>query len=573
MPDIRQALLFLLIVSSMAYSQNDEQPLAVPAWRQALGGALIGKPAAQAGSVVLLCDGGSLKAYSTGGRQLWNYAAGGRLGPYLSRAPEGTSYICRTNGNFIAVNRSGRELWRRNLGRDLSAPALIGWDGRVFVPLEQRVICYTASGSQLWEQRFEHPLVYGPVKDGLGGFAAVLQNNEVILATPFGEITSLTLSSAPAAVLYIPRRGYSQDGGGQLLVLYRNGKAELIGGGGAAEPLPSLSAPPLSAALSEDGKRAAIALRNGDTVLLSIPEKTLLWTGTSHLSGGRNIQQDLEHIQVQYDERGIYVLSPSGATGFAEDGRRLWLIRIQGAAASPAFSDEGLLYSGGSDWILYAYRPEQRVRAVKQSLYGPVPEGNYGLASSLPSPWADYYFRFDEDELSHQFGIIRASINRGAVGAEERAFTAYLMEVAGSQAALPPNRLNLHPSVHVHYRLEAITLLSQFGSPELIPFLAELFTRDRDSSIKAAAAEALGRIGSDPDGLALRAFTGAVFSPGYVRDEQVLAAVARAAGALCRFSGPPLSDAGVRILVALSSDDRPQTVRSTAQREIASLRR
>ena len=92
------------------------------------------------------------------------------------------------------------------------------------------------------------------------------------------------------------------------------------------------------------------------------------------------------------------------------------------------------------------------------------------------------------------------------------------------------------------------------------------------SRTRAAAAVAIGRIGVDPEGLALRAFENAVHAPNAMKDETVLTAVASATGALCRFSGPPLSDAGVRLLTILSADDKPPITRRQAQREIRSLR-
>jgi outer membrane protein assembly factor BamB len=64
----------------------------------------------------------------------------------------------------------------------------------------------------------------------------------------------------------------------------------------------------------------------------------------------------------------------------------------------------------------------------------------------------------------------------------------------------------------------------------------------------------------------------AIFPSGPLRDEQTLTAVAAATGALCRFSGPPLSDTGVKILSLLTGDNQPKLVQQQARRELASLR-
>jgi outer membrane protein assembly factor BamB len=181
-------------------------------------------------------------------------------------------------------------------------------------------------------------------------------------------------------------------------------------------------------------------------------------------------------------------------------------------------------------------------------------------------------------ELVPLFREIEIAIRDGSIGDREKDYAVWLMGVAGSSLgsiqgnALPGNpRPGFQSPVIVQYKLRAIRLLALMGSRETIPFLANLFTRDNDPLVKAAAAEAIGIIGTDPEGIALQAFTNAIFPLAPLRDEQALSAVAAATGAICRFSGPPLSEAGVRILAALSTPDRPPVVRNTADRELRSL--
>ena len=67
---------------------------ATPIWQHAAGGALLGIPTVQAGTVVAIVEGGGLRAYTLEGRPLWNYyARSPRLIPYVSRNREGTSYV------------------------------------------------------------------------------------------------------------------------------------------------------------------------------------------------------------------------------------------------------------------------------------------------------------------------------------------------------------------------------------------------------------------------------------------------------------------------------------------------
>ncbi|MDR1566785.1 MAG: PQQ-like beta-propeller repeat protein [Treponema sp.] len=561
--------LFIFIISGLNAQEFPTAPLpydaSPPWWRQALGGAVTGPPAAQAESVVMVCDGGNVKAYSWQGRPLWDYFARGRLMPYITRSREGTSYICRTSGILIALNRAGRELWRINLGEALAAPVITGWDGRIFVFTPRRIICYTASGYTLWSKQLEKPIALPPAKDEEGGFFLVLEDGELLRINAFGRTITEKLASAPvtAAVVRLAK-------GNSILFFYHDGTMELLNtADGGREPLKGIPQPLFPVAAAGWGSNAALLMNDGKAAYLSMDQRRILWTGGTHLSPVE-ITGNFE-ANLFADERGIYLTSRTGASAFADDGRRLWTIRLRGTAAIPSFSDEGVLYSGGQDWILNAYKLEERVRAQRRVLYGPASEGNYGTGEPHPELWAGYYFRYNEEDMRVRFGEISRAVQEGGVGEHEKEYASRLMDIAGSSLKSPGSELQ--PPVFVRYRVEAVRLLAYIGSRETVPFLAELFTLDNDALVKAAAAEALGKIGVDPEGLALQAFSNAVFPPGPLRDEHALTSVAAATGAICRFSGPPLSDAGVRILTSLAAPDRPPQVRNQAERELKTLRR
>jgi outer membrane protein assembly factor BamB len=641
---------------SLGAQQSGPSPL----WRHALGGTVIGAPAAQAESVAVVCDGGMVQAYSRGGRLLWSYSAQGRLSPHIIRSPEGTSYVCQTNGLFIALNRTGRELWRVNLGGPLAEPVLVGWDGRVFVPTANRIACYTASGFLLWSRQLNAPLALRPQPDKLGGLLAAKRDGEILILGPYGQARVRQLREAPAALVPLDaaaaealapaaskaaadavkaqadeaakiaaeaetaagrareaadraaaaaksaqagssareaaeraeaaavtaaleateknrlsaeaarRRPPVFDGSEQtVLAIYQNGEAESIrwynnGDSTFAAGFPGLGAAPLGVVNRDDTIGAALA--DGRVVLLSVSEGKPLWSGGSHISAADNTA----NTRLVYDERGVYALTNSGATGYGPDGKQLWTIKFQGAQSPPAFSDEGILYSGGGDWVLYAYHMEDTVKIRRQSLYGPAAEGSYSAGDPRPSPWAEDYNRSEWAVIQDRLDTISAAIGNGRVAANEKSYTAYLMEISGSMAQAPVNHDRLHPLVHVHHRAGAARLLSYIGSRETIPFLADLCRSDPDPLVKTATIEAIGYIGVDPDGAALAAFSSLVFPliPG--RDEQVMTAIAAATGSLCRFSGPPLSESGARILAALASLG-PSLSRAAAQRELNSL--
>ncbi|GHV88823.1 hypothetical protein AGMMS50267_11830 [Spirochaetia bacterium] len=532
-----------------------------PIWRQALEGILLGPPQVQAESVTVVVEGGVIRSYSNRGTFLWSYPVPGRLSPFVSRSPDGTTYICQTTGTLIALNRAGRELWRRSLGTPITFPVLTGWDDRLFVFTRDRIRCYTASGNLLWRRNLEAAAALPPCLDQSGGFIMVLENGELLEVSPFGKTLSRKLPAIPAAMVPVSGDESAETTDRQpILILYKNGNAEISPGEQPAIPLPRIDGVPVAAAAR--GNRAAAALTNGRVVFLSLGSgdgnlpspPRILWTGESHIKSAES------EIRLLYDNRGIYVLSRSGASAFDEEGRRLWVFELRGGTAIPAFSDEGILFLGGRDWILHAYQMEDRLREQPRSLYGPAPPGRYGTGTHRRG---EYNFRFDEAGIRSQLALIKGTINAGAVGESEIEFAAYLRELADT----PPQNF----PVPLNYRIEALRLLGRLGSRETIPFLASLYTRDGEPPIKAAAAEAIGSIGVDPDGLAFRAFTNFIYPLVPYRNEQVLAATAAAVGALCRFSGPLISAQGVKLLVDLGGGEHSRLVQRIARQELSSL--
>jgi outer membrane protein assembly factor BamB len=541
-------------------------------WRQAVGGAVIGRPTVQAQSVVLALDGGNIKAYSVSGRPLWDFSARGRLSPYVTRSREGTSYICRTNGIFIAVNRIGRELWRINIGGALAGPVVSGWDGRVFIPAARKIFCYTASGNLLWEKELESKIAAGPWLDQGGGILLALENAQVVRITHYGASSSWRLPAIPRILLSTngnPDKGNIAVGRAperSILALHANGNVQLLDmafPNTAPVNLPRLPSAPLAAA--GRGEYAAVAIAGGQVVLLSGLNGEVQWTTDSRV----RFRDDAAII---YDERGIYVLNINGAAGFSADGKRQWYTVLKNASGIPAFDDEGVLYSGGKDWILYAWKLEERALNQKKTLYGPAPEGFYGTGIYPTSAFVSLSEYYNEEAVKKELESMRKEIFAGRVGEHEREWLVRLMEIANGIFADDGLRQSMfiynRPRAHISQRITALQLLSRIGSSETIPWLSRFFRQETESLIKAAAAQAIGGIGVDPDGIALREFQNAANVGG---DEQMLSAVAAATGALCRFSGPPLFTTGSRVLVTLSNPNQPPAVRRQALREMEGL--
>jgi outer membrane protein assembly factor BamB len=541
------SIFVLTFLPATVFGQSLQEPELL--WRQALGGVALSRPVEQLGSVALVCEGGTVKALGSSGALLWEYRAGGRLLPFIARSGNGASYVCRSDGMFHAINRVGRQLWKVKLTGRLSAPPLIGWDDRIFVFLSTKLYCFTASGNRLWQIELKSPLAIDPIVDKSGGFAAVLEDGSLIQVNAFGKMDAVRLSAVPFAIMALSPAETRGGTSTQFIALHSDGSLELIEDGVPVER-PSLQAVPL-AVVERDGLLAAL-LADGSLTLIS-PEEGALWNVKTEFA-----RQDSE-VEIDWNERGIYLLSKSGGEGYSRQGERRWNMKLSGSVTAPVLNGDGVMYSCGRDWILYAYRVENAAALrPDKNIYSFEPDGRYGLGETPPKLEFPQGFEF---LLNAAEAVIRA----GNLGEMEPAYTRLLLGIAdGANQGGQQNSFE-----NIWLRARALRLLGFVGSRETIPFLTRFFRREKNLIIKAAAAEAIGAIGVDPEGRALDAFTEIL--PGSYLEERLLVSIAASTGKLCRFSGPPLSIRGIPLLVSLTDPGQPKSVRRRAQRELAAL--
>ena len=550
-------------------------------WRQSLGGAIAAAPSAQLHTVTIVVEGGFIRTYGESGQVLWDYSVPGRLAPFLTRSNTGMTFAGRTNGYFFALSRAGRLLWEKRLGEAIIWAPLVGWDGRVFVFLKKRIVCFTASGSQLWEYKLDEPITSQPAADSKGGFIAVLNNGFLLLVNAFGGVKQIETAAPPAVVL----PGAYPD----IVALYADGEIETIkngvspkkvladaraaekqaagkqtaggqaaGGRSAEGTLPDntairLGGRPVTAV--QNKRQAAILLESGEIMLWSLDENKPVWKKNAMLGVNRG--------RLVFDERGIYMFSMSGAAGWTTEGSMLWNMKVQGLAVPPALSDDGILFTGGSNWLLYAYQVEHRSRAETANIgfpYNLPYEGNYGFGTA---PSSSVQMFIDAEDMDDALKSIGRLIRSGNIGTDEQATIRMLFVLAnGGDAAT---------SAGFTQRLEAIRLLGFIGTRETIPFLLAKLSAERDSNIRAAIVETLGKIGVDPYQQVLGHFEALVSTAIETRDGRLLSALAEAIGRLCRFSGPPLSDPGIRLLVTIAAAKSSKAAANLAQKQLEDL--
>ena len=551
-----QAAFFLLLGAAVLPAQQRVNPLnadvgAAPLWETPIGDAVRGTPHLQASSAVLVSDGGSVKAFFMSGTPLWNFDARGTAVQHIARSYEAAAYVCNTDGVFMAINRVGRELWRLNLGKPILFPPVVGWDGRVFIPVDSTITCRTASGNSLWTLELGSPVAFAPVLDKTGSVATVLQNMDFVKISQFSHLERLRLDRLPVIIVSL-LEGIQQS----YVLFYSNGEMEKIsfndnaaeGGKLSRSKLGTLPAPPAAAA-SRGGQFTA-TLRDGRTLCLN-SQGAVVWTRNSHEAveekGSGNIAN--EKAEMIWDERGIYAITIHGVSAYTQEGRRRFVFRLSTESSGvPGFSDEGLLYACGIDNVLRTYKIDSKPRTVPQSkYYGPEPEGNYGMGNPPPSPWAGDRSRYELPNQNTVYAEIEAAIKNGNIGRNEPAYVAYIMEMVGFFIGSPQSS-QVRPLVRPEQRIKLIGLLALVGSRETIPFLWNIFDKDQEPAVRRACADAIGIIGVDPTGRSFYSYNFLLAPNNPSMDPQLVLAAASSIARLCRFSGPPLAGDGIRVL-------------------------
>jgi len=584
-PHLAGILLLLFIFPEFLSAQSTEtqkitpasmQVQAAPVWNNDLGDYVLGQPFLQAESAVVACVGGSIKSFYLTGTALWNFDPQDAVTPFIARSVEGASYVCDKSGSFRAVNRVGRELWRVNLDKPIAFPPVVGWDGRVFIPEGSQIFCRTAAGHPLWGRDLGSPITIAPILDHAGSLATVLENRDFVRVNQFSAIERVRLDRLPALIVSL--KSSSLDG---YVLLYPGGEAETIsfrektakGSRLSRGSFPSLPAAPSAAA--SKGDQFTVTLRDGRVLLIDGSGK-ILWTGNSHETAVEKGPANLEQSKAAmvFDERGIYSLSTRGATGFASDGRRRFILKIAEANSVPGLSEEGILYVCGKDKKLYAYKLDSKQRTVHRSkYYGPDPEGTYGMGNPPPSPWSTDTQRYQDDHQLMMYNTIEKAINAGELGEDEPAYVGYMMEMIGFFLN-DPHYSKVRPLVKPPQRVALIRLMGRVGSRETVPFLWSIFDKDPEPSIKAACAEAIGAIGVDPNGSTFESYNYLLAANNPNRDPQLLMSATSSIAALCRFSGPPLSGDGIMLLRFFSNLSwAPNSIKSQIRNEIDALYR
>lgn len=526
-----------------------------PSWRLALGGK-IDSYAAQGpgGDVYIVADDRALHSLNPlNGESKWIYRPGGRLRDLLIVAPDGTIYVQNDRQELFAVTPGGTGRWKLKMGAEPSSLPAAAPDGRIILPLAGgRIVCTSRHGVILWNVDEVAEASAAPVVSSDGLAWIPLSDGRIIALNQWGE--PIASGSMPGAV--------------SILTLDNSGRVWAGGFDGRVTVLPVLTADTegsvtdilypdfeirpgssrVSSILTDPESGGQVFLADGSTVIYDSSGNELE-RGRIAVSGGAPSASADGTVFAPASDGSIRIVYPDGSFG-----------ELRGASvlAEPLLTAEGMLISGGGDWILYAWNAGEPGPGWRQFRGGPLRNGTF---PSLPvytdrrEARRDPGFFFREriavsDDLAERMALIKEleSYPDDHAMRRELPWVDLILEDLVSVGTIRSVNLQDEPLMsQPTVRASAYLLMARgedFRSRELI---LECLRNEYDPVALAAGFRALGLIGSDWDGASMR-----TMARGYQRlmpaDEHLTLETARALADLVRYNGDLSDTAGFSLM-------------------------
>lgn len=552
----------ILIVSCLLGAQVSAQAGVSsldPAFRLAAGGLAIAGPVIDSSSTPaawLLSEDLSLYALTEKGGLAARIILPERPLPFISLDPFGRVIVDLGGGKLAAYTKIGALAWQATVdpvaGAAAAYPPAFGSDGRVFVLSGQSLICLNPSGLRLWSLPLPASPSCPPAVDGSGRPCLGLADGSLLIATAYGELAAKTaLGSAPCLLFPLGLQPGGGDDGPRLAAGLGDGRLLLIGPDGAVKAAYRSKAAPLS--LATDGTILYGLDASGEAFALAADGKDLWTVPTGCRKGGLYLFTDR-----------LVAVGQGRAVSLSLAGETFRELSIPGASGTTAVSPAGLAFSSGLDWVLAAYRFERPLGPRRL----PRPAPYAALGDSAAEILANDPFASDPDEQLTRLADIEKSLRSGTIGKDEPAAAAFCAAVVARTLDRDLSQEQRRFGGNPLARERACYLLGSLGSPDYREPLFRAIESDLDPSVRAAACEALGLFGVDPDGASMAAFMEAAARP---VDERSAFAIIDAIEGMTLRSGRGLREEGLRALVDFAAAPYSNAVRERAEASLGRI--
>ena len=535
-------------------------------FRFPVGGVVTTGPVVGGTMVWFISDSRTLYVLDSAGRAIGRRSITYRRVAFIACDPFGRAVIPEEPSMLTMINRAGQTVWTLDLGvpaagSSASGPSAIrppafGPDGRLYVLVGRFLSAYAPNGRRLWRAELPQEAV-GSVSAGPGGGPVLmLADGSIRLWSQDGEpVWSYSTEFPPSGAL----SAAAQE---RLLVADDQAVAFALPDGrmfrldAQGQLLWSSKAPSLPAVIAL-GPENTCLVAGRDGSLSKLGPAGLVWRTTpkpGFVAPGAAL--------AVFDSR--YVLTwKGGAVSYGTDGGFYRELSIRNPATAPTLAPGGTVFSGGVDWIMYAYRFERGLPGPKASSVPGLDRQAIRQAAREEALWTPG--GMSDDVLLNGLADIENSLKSGTIGGSAESAILYAAAVALGDFEAPFGSGAVNPGPVPRGplpRAMACQALGAFGSPRALPVLVQVFQRDPEPVVRAAAASAVAAIGLDPGGLAQEAFARAA-SEGL--DLRTAGAVIDAIEGLYRSNGALDNLAGALALARLAGGNYPRDLRARAE--------
>ncbi|MEW5817929.1 MAG: PQQ-binding-like beta-propeller repeat protein, partial [Spirochaetota bacterium] len=483
-------LLFFILLSAVPVLYSFSETLK-PEWRFVTSGKIRGRPAvAPDETLYVLSEDRYLYAIDANGTVLWKCWLGGRVADSLGVGIDGTVYAGLKDGMLVAINSKGHIIWKTEItGTPFGNPAT-GENGTIYLAAtggELYAISHT--GTIKWKKIFPPGFSAPPVLDWnryrliLGG-----ADRSLYIYNPWGALShSIPMEGKP----YSP----AVDSAGNIYVPTNRGSLTAIDSKGRQL---------WNIYVGSFFQEPASPVLMGDSIILSLSDGRIIEIDPKgNIRRQKQVGAQLSGTCAVDTAGQVYTVSTDGKLFVQSlETNSLEIFESKTILTPLVLSRNGNLYTGGEDWLVYSFRALPPADSPWPQLGGyPAysPDINRLFAGNM-----DYLFLknlADSPKLEDKRDFLQEIIDRIKRGGLKTS-EPYVVDILSgliTEGLLNPVRrngkvINNFPEI----RREACRLLGQCGNLTSISYLLNVLRYEYDSTVLAAAVQAIGRLKSDP---------------------------------------------------------------------------
>lgn len=564
----RLAFFLSLLVLGLANTYPEELSLE-PLFRFPLGGVASSGPVLSGKRLWVLSDSKVLYSITTEGVASGKRSFPSRHIPFMLADPYERLAIVDDDNSLSLLNKAGQEVWKTSLKAKPAFSPFFSGDGCLFVPFDKGISAYAPNGRELWRKSFSSGLSASPLPGPGGGPLLALKDGSIHLFSAYGGLVKSATFSAPAAFLTCNQYSILAALQDNSLVIMDSG---LGSGPSGSFPVIKLAAKAVAAA---SAKSMHFVLDSGGNILAVDSLGNKLWQLQSGVPFGTpfgvpfGLASDPAKL-LAFEER-LILLSDSIVRSYGMDGSFYRELKLKSSAGFPVISESGTVFTGGKDWILYAYKFELPQKAMA------LPKANALSLAIIEEAAKEEAFwslePYSNDSAQKKLANIEKLLKSGTIEDDLASAKAYCAAIALGKMHAPLGmgaaKIEALPS-GVLARTKACELLGMMGCPDAVPFLADVFLYDKEAVVKIAAADAISMIGLDPEGMALGAFA---FSTEKSLDDRTAISIINAILALYRANGSLDDFSGIMAILRIAGGNYSAAVKSRAEKALLQLKK